>query len=88
MVQTDLVDIYSSIELILSFNCDIIGSTSSIFKDATFLYKDEAIKKASCELNIICYSLELLPNNTLITLSHHEKKFIKFSLSVTNKVRN
>ncbi|CAB3997164.1 cilia- and flagella-associated 43-like [Paramuricea clavata] len=61
-------------------------STASAFKDATFLYKDEAIKKASCDLNIICYSLALLPNNILITLSHHEKKYIKFSLSVTNKM--
>ena len=64
----------------------VVESTKSTFKDATFLYKDEAIKKASCDLSIICYSLALLPNNILIALSHHEKKFIKFNLSVTNKV--
>lgn len=65
----------------------IVESTPSAMRDATFLYKDEAIKKASCDLNIVCYSLALLPNNILIALSHHEKKFIKFSLSVTNKVK-
>ena len=66
----------------------MIESSASAFKDATFLYKDEAIKKTSCDLNVICYGLVLLPNNILITLSHHEKKFIKFNLSVANKVRD
>ena len=66
----------------------MIEASTSAFKDATFLYKDEVIKKTSCDLNVICYGLVLLPNNILITLSHHEKKFIKFNLSVANKVRD
>lgn len=62
------------------------GISDSTFTNATLLYEDESIKKSSCDLGILCYSLTLLPNNVLFVLSHHEKKLIKFNLSIKDKV--